>query len=259
MAISQRRHPRQKREDAVNVSGLEGAHEPLHEVPDPVVAGGAAGDLPALVGHALLDGLAGTLKGAVDGRHGCLEELRHLACRESEYLSQDEDRTLAARQVLQRREERELQGLTLLVASFRRCVSAFDPVALARIGLDSDGRSRVVPGMPGRIGRRSLIERQGRPRATCELVEAHVRGDLVQPGSDGSSLLDPWQTTPGAQERVLHRVLGVMHRTEHPVAVGVKLRAMWFDEAIEAGFVAGERCGECIKFRHGEARRGQGL
>ena len=38
---------------------------------------------------------------------------------------------------------------------------------------------------------------------------------------------------PRAQERVLQRVVGVVERAEHPVAVGVQLGAMRLDERAE--------------------------
>jgi hypothetical protein len=40
------------------------------------------------------------------------------------------------------------------------------------------------------------------------------------------------------QQRLLQGVLGVVHRAEHPVAVGEKLCAMFFDQAAEGILVA---------------------
>ena len=46
------------------------------------------------------------------------------------------------------------------------------------------------------------------------------------------------QPAPGAQQRVLQRVLGVVHRAEHAVAVGVQLRAVGLEQAAECILVA---------------------
>ena len=46
------------------------------------------------------------------------------------------------------------------------------------------------------------------------------------------------QPAPGAQQRLLQRVLGVVDRAEHPVAVRVQLPAVGLDEPREGGLVA---------------------
>ena len=54
-------------------------------------------------------------------------------------------------------------------------------------------------------------------------VEGGVGGDGVEPGANAAAALELVQPAPGAQQRVLHGVLGVLDRAEHPVAVGAQL------------------------------------
>jgi hypothetical protein len=44
--------------------------------------------------------------------------------------------------------------------------------------------------------------------------------------------------TPRAQERLLHEILGVLQRAEHPVAVHPELATMALDQRAEGGLVA---------------------
>ena len=53
-----------------------------------------------------------------------------------------------------------------------------------------------------------------------------------------SAALEARQPAPRAQQRVLERVLGILERAEHPVAVGVKLAAVGLDQAAERVLVA---------------------
>ena len=59
---------------------------------------------------------------------------------------------------------------------------------------------------------------------------SHVRSELRP-----SKRREP---APGAQERVLQRVLGVVERAEHAVAVRVQLAAVRLDERSEGALVA---------------------
>jgi hypothetical protein len=52
------------------------------------------------------------------------------------------------------------------------------------------------------------------------------------------------QPAPGAEQRVLERVLGVVERAEHAVAVGVELGSVRLDEAAERLGVAVHGRGE---------------
>jgi hypothetical protein len=46
------------------------------------------------------------------------------------------------------------------------------------------------------------------------------------------------KVAPDAQQRLLHRVLGLVQRTQHPVAVGVELATVGREQALEGRFVA---------------------
>jgi hypothetical protein len=70
-------------------------------------------------------------------------------------------------------------------------------------------------------------------------VEAHVGRDPMQPGAKLTATAEPRERPPGAQERVLERVLGIVRRAKHPVAVGVQRGAVGLDEIAEGALVAG--------------------
>ena len=65
--------------------------------------------------------------------------------------------------------------------------------------------------------------RQDPPAAPLELGQADVRGDRVQPRPGRAPLAQPGRAAPGAHQRLLERVVGVVHRAEHAVAVRVEL------------------------------------
>ena len=54
--------------------------------------------------------------------------------------------------------------------------------------------------------------------------QADVRRDPVQPGTSSRPRLEAADAAPGAQHRLLQRVVGVVQRAEHPVAVHVQRR-----------------------------------
>ena len=61
----------------------------------------------------------------------------------------------------------------------------------------------------------------------------------VQPRTHRAAPLEPVDAPPGPQQRVLHGVLGVVERAEHPVAVRLQLTLQGRDEAAERLVVAG--------------------
>ena len=67
---------------------------------------------------------------------------------------------------------------------------------------------------------------RGRRRRVREEVQAGVGRDPVQPRPEGRPGLVASRAAPGAQERLLHQVLGVVERAEHPVAVHPQLAPM---------------------------------
>ncbi len=80
--------------------------------------------------------------------------------------------------------------------------------------------------------------RQRDRHAAVELVEARVGGDLVQPGPEGGRAAVGLAPPPRPQERLLHQVLGVLHRAQQPVAVHLQLTAVPAGQLGERRFVA---------------------
>ena len=81
--------------------------------------------------------------------------------------------------------------------------------------------------VPTRSARaRAEVHRPRAPLAPREHVEADVRRDPVEPRAERRAALEPVEALPGAEERLLHRVLGLEDRAEHPVAVARQLAAM---------------------------------
>src|SRR5262249_5902797 len=87
------------------------------------------------------------------------------------------------------------------------------------------------------------------PRAALDETQAAVGGDPVEPRAQRTATLEPRKSAPGAQQRVLERVLGVVHRAEHPIAVGMQLGAVGVDQLLEGGRIGktgsggAHRCG----------------
>src|SRR5215475_7860193 len=52
-----------------------------------------------------------------------------------------------------------------------------------------------------------------------EHVEAHVRGDPVEPPAKRTVSVETFEATPGAQVGFLHGVVSLMKRGEHAIAV----------------------------------------
>src|SRR5213594_4704446 len=63
--------------------------------------------------------------------------------------------------------------------------------------------------------------------------KADVRGDCVQPGGELRAWLVAVGAFPRAQHRLLERVVGVVERAEHPVAVEMERPAVWLDQERE--------------------------
>src|SRR2546428_10464331 len=59
--------------------------------------------------------------------------------------------------------------------------------------------------------------------ATGDGREANVGGDAIEPAAERRAPLEAAQSTPRADERLLHRVLRVVERAQHPVAVELNL------------------------------------
>ena len=166
-----------------------------------------------LGGVGLAQRRAGALQRAVDRRDGGLEQLGDLGRAPVEHLAEDQHGALLRRQVLQRGDEREPDRVAL-------------DRDLGRVGdrLDPGHLGKRVQVLEDRGARRAEIHRPGTAPSRAEHVEADVRRDPVEPGAERRATLEPVEALPGADERVLHGVLGVERRAEHPVAVAGQLR-----------------------------------
>src|SRR5581483_4358644 len=95
---------------------------------------------------------------------------------------------------------------------------------------------------------------RGAPLAPLEEVETDVRGDAVQPRAERRAPLEALVAAPGADERLLHRILGLEGRAEHPVAVAGQLGAMALELELDAGRRARSglpgRCSRLLRLRH---------
>jgi hypothetical protein len=138
--------------------------------------------------------------------------------------------------VLQGRDEGQLDALARVVARLGRG-EVLEP--LVRIRLDPHGLHERRADLARRIHRWSVLDRQHALGAALDRRQARVRGDPVQPRAHRAAALELRQPAPGAQQRLLHGVLGVLHGAEHPIAVRVQLATMGFDEAQIGRFVDG--------------------
>ena len=135
--------------------------------------------------------------------------------------------------MLKRGDEGELDALALLVARVGRGESAFQPEGLVGVGLEPDQLDHRLPGALALARRRSVVDRQHPLRALRDRVEADVGRDPVEPGAERAPGLESGQAAPCSKQRLLERVVGVVRRAEHPVAVGVELAAVRLDELAE--------------------------
>ena len=128
--------------------------------------------------------------------------------------------------MLQRRDERQLDALPQLIGGLRIRIRLDVELAFDRRGQLADLAHRRV-----------VVERDQAFRPLLDQLEAGVRGDPVQPGTHRTASLEPRQPPPGADERLLQGVLGVVHRAKHAVAVRVQLAAVRRDEPVERALV----------------------
>ena len=163
-----------------------------------------------------------------------LEQLGHLGGVPPHDVAQQQHRALTRREVLQRGDEREADGLARLgqlggVAIDRQHARVGDGQHPLRLGEHRRGR---------RVGGRRAAEvhRAGAPVAAVEHVEAHVGGDAVEPRPQLRPALEAVVGAPGAHHGLLHGVLGLERRAEHPVAVCGELPAVPLQDLVEPGF-----------------------
>jgi len=183
-----------------DVSALEGVDKALHDLADALVPEGAKRRLLALLGQPIPDRPARALEGAVHRRDRRPERLRDLLRRQPEHLAEDEHGPLARRQVLERRDEGELERLALLVAGLRRGVALLQPQHLVRIRFEPDRFRKRLGRLFAVAGRRPpVVDRKDALRPAGQGVEAGVRRDPVEPAAERASPVEAAEAAPGAR------------------------------------------------------------
>ena len=232
-------------DDAIHVGGLEGPGEPIHQL----LLGGRAGRrwrFPLPRSWSLpLQGGAGALERAGHRLLGGAEDVGGLGGVESQHVAEDEDGALAGRQQLQGGDEGERDRFHRLVPRFRTGCAVGET-------LEQGVRVRFEPEQvaePGGRGRFKAGRRCGHGRAPAgrpQRVQAPAGGDPVQPGPHRGAPLESGQALPGRQQRILLRVLGVVHRAENPVAVHLQLAPVRVDQLGKRVAVSGLCPGEQV-------------
>ncbi len=185
---------------------------------------------------ALLDRRAGADERAVHRRRGGIEHRGDLSGGEPQHVAKHEHGALAGREAMKRGEERERYRLAGLVAGLRTG-RAVDDAFEQRVGIGLEPQHLAVAGglrgggcQPGR--------RRGASTAVAQHVQTAVGGDPIQPGAQRRALLERLQCSPRGEECLLHRVLGVLHLAEDPVAVQLQLAPVGVRERRERLMVA---------------------
>ena len=156
-----------------------------------LVAERAQGRLLAALGEQVVDRLVRALQRAGDGGRGGVERLRDLGGREAEHVAQDQRRALARGQVLERRDERQLDALALLVPSLRPDPPVRDPRHPVGQRLEPDRLGQRRAGQAVRLRRRPVVDRQHPLRPPLDHPQAAVRRDPVQPAPQRAAALEP--------------------------------------------------------------------
>ena len=149
---------------------------------------------------------SGALERTVHGRDAGPEQVSDLGRLPAEHLAEDQHGALARRQMLQSGDEGEPD----------RLVRDGD-VGRVPFGCQRVLRNRFDPGHLGqcvevrrdRLARGPEIHRPGAALAGVQHVEADVCRDPVEPRAQRRAALEAVQAPPGAQQRLLHGVLGL--------------------------------------------------
>ena len=155
------------------------------------------------------------LERAVDRRGRGVEQVGDLGRRPGQHLPQDQYGALPRRQVLQRGDHRQPQALPSRRPPWPGRRRAAGPGTAPASGTSSACGSSSSGSLPGAPSADGTIRRL----LCCRSVQADPGRDPVEPGPDRRALLEVRVPAPGPQVRLLHRVLGVVQRAEHPVAV----------------------------------------
>src|ERR671923_1385136 len=190
-----------QRRQAFDVDRLPRLDEPPHQRLLRRLAGRAMhtgeGSLAALA----LQAVARPLQRAVRRGDAEPEHIGSLTGRPAQDVTEDERRALPRREQLHRCHERQADRLSPLGLRFR--------------GLALEERVRIR--LQVAVDRRGLAA-----AALLDHPQADVRRDPVEPRRELGARLEPTDPPPGAQHRLLERIVGVVDGAEHPVAVRVQ-------------------------------------
>jgi len=197
----------------------------------------------SVVGHGRLDLAVGgkppqscprALQRAVDRRDRRLENVGRLLSGPAKDVAKQQGRALARRQLLDRRDEGELDRLTCLVARLRAWREIADVVERG-VGVRLEPGDLLVPFAEWRERHgRTLRLRQHAPGLRAgEGGEARVGRDAIEPGARRRAPLESLKPAPRAQKRLLSGVLRVVQRAKHPIAVEQDLSPVALGELVE--------------------------
>ena len=172
----------------------------------------------------------GALQRAVDRNDRHVEQRGGLLRGPLDDVPKDQHGALAWRQELNGRQECELDRL-----------ARHDD----GIGFGLPWRHLVEQSIGIRLQPGDLAERfEGAPARSsivaANRVQADIRGDPVEPGSEGGRAVKARPAAPRPQVRLLDGVLGLLEGPEHPVRVDVQLASIGFGGHREGG-VVGDR------------------
>ena len=139
--------------------------------------------LLALLGQQVVDRPAGALQRAGDGGRGGVEHLGDLGGGEAEHVAQDQHGALARGQVLERRDEGELDALALLVARLRRRRGRPRCRHLVGQRLEPDRLRQRLAEPAVCVGGRTVADREDPLRPALDQPQAAVRRDPVEPAA----------------------------------------------------------------------------
>ena len=175
------------------------------------------------------------LQRALHRGHRHVEHHRHLGRRDLQHLAQQEDGTLTGGQFLQPGDQRQPDAVPVAATTAGSCESG-----VTSSSGTAAARQRPVPPPDGRPGRPRArpAGRQRPPTALLGRGQAGVGGDAVEPDPQRRPAFEPAVRPPGPQVGLLHGVLRVVERAEHPVAVRQQFapeRLGLPDEPVEPG------------------------
>jgi hypothetical protein len=195
-------------------------------------------------GELLLQRCSRPLQRAVHRGDARLEQRRHVSCRPAEHVAQDQRRPLPRRQELDGGEERQLDRLpgsddiSRLRPAF---LNPFQKSVRVRLQPRQIGRGRKRSA--GIRRRRAHLMRQHSSWQPLQRIQAKVRGDPVKPGPEQRTALEFGAPPPRPQECLLHVILGILHRAEHPIAVHLQLAPVHLGQPRESVFIpSAHRC-----------------